>query len=117
VLIEGAWTYRMQARVSRKPLDRIERLPQAIRDIAWRAQLRLCHRYRRLAAAGKPKVVVTIAIAREIGRLHLGDRPDRPATTGDRITGPPTEGDRSASAQLHPEAPGGRRAGWGFLGV
>ena len=34
MLIEGAWTYRMQARVSRKLLDRIERLPQAIRDIA-----------------------------------------------------------------------------------
>src|SRR5262245_6644459 len=41
VLIEGAWTYRMQARVGRKLLDRIERLPQAIRDLAWRAQLRL----------------------------------------------------------------------------
>jgi transposase len=66
VLIEGAWTYRMQARVSRKLLDRLERLPQAIRDIAWRAQLRLCQRYRRLAAAGKPKVVVTTAIAREM---------------------------------------------------
>jgi transposase len=66
VLIEGAWTYRMQARVSRKLLDRLERLPQAIRDIAWRAQLRLCHRYRRLTAAGKPKVVVTTAIAREM---------------------------------------------------
>jgi transposase len=52
VLIEGAWTYRMQARVSRKLLDRLEHLPQAIRNIAWRAQLRLCHRYRRLAAAG-----------------------------------------------------------------
>ncbi len=66
VLIEGAWTYRMQARVSRKLLDRIERLPQTIRDIAWRAQLRLCQRYRRLAVAGKPKVVVTTAIAREM---------------------------------------------------
>ena len=64
VLIEGAWTYRMQARVSRKLLDRIEHLPQAVRDAAWRAQLRLCHRYRRLVAAGKPKVVVTTAIAR-----------------------------------------------------
>jgi transposase len=41
VLIEGAWTYRMQARVSRKLLDRIERLPQAVREVAWRAQLRL----------------------------------------------------------------------------
>ena len=56
----------MQARVSRKLHDRLEQLPQAVRDVAWRAQLRLCNRYRRLAAAGKPKVVVTTAIAREM---------------------------------------------------
>ena len=66
VLIEGAWTYRMPARVSRKLHDRNEKLPPAIRDIAWKGQLRLCSRYRRLAAAGKPKVVVTTAIAREM---------------------------------------------------
>lgn len=66
VLIEGAWTYRMQARVSRKLHDRIEPLPSAIRDIAWKAQLRLCGRYRHLIAAGKAKVVVTTAIAREM---------------------------------------------------
>ena len=65
-LIEGAWTYRMQARISRKLHDRIEPLPQEIRDIAWKAQLRLCTRYRRLAATGKPTVVVTTAIAREM---------------------------------------------------
>lgn len=65
-LIEGAWTYRMQARISRKLHDRNENLPQAIRDIAWKAQVRLCARYRRLAAAGKAKVVVTTAIAREM---------------------------------------------------
>jgi transposase len=66
VLIEGAWTYRMPARVSRKLHDRNEKLPPAIRDIAWKGQMRLCARYRRLAAAGKPKVVVTTAIAREM---------------------------------------------------
>jgi transposase len=66
VLIEGAWTYRMSARVSRKLHDRIEPLPAAVRDIAWKAQLRLCARYRRLAATGRPKVVVTTAIAREM---------------------------------------------------
>jgi transposase len=66
VLIEGAWTYRMSARVSRKIHDRLEPLPTAIRDLAWKAQVRLCARYRRLAAAGKPKVVVTTAIAREM---------------------------------------------------
>jgi len=38
----------------------------AIRDIAWKGQIRLCSRYRRLVAAGKPKVVVTTAIAREM---------------------------------------------------
>jgi len=66
VLIEGAWTYRMTARVSRKLHDRLEPLSAVIRDIAWKAQVRLCARYRRLAAAGKPKVVVTTAIAREM---------------------------------------------------
>jgi transposase len=66
VLIEGAWTYRMSARVSRKLHDRLEGLPAAVRDIAWKAQLRLCARYRRLAATGRPKVVVTTAIAREM---------------------------------------------------
>jgi transposase len=66
VLIEGAWTYRISARVSRKLHDRLERLPVAVRDIAWKAQLRLCARYRRLAASGRPKVVVTTAIAREM---------------------------------------------------
>jgi transposase len=66
VLIEGAWTYRMNARVSRKLHDRLEPLSAAVRDIAWKAQVRLCARYRRLAASGKPKVVVTTAIAREM---------------------------------------------------
>ena len=65
-LIEGAWTYRMQARISPKLERRLEALPQAVRDIAWKAQLRLCARYRRLVAGGKPAAVVTTAIAREM---------------------------------------------------
>ena len=55
-----------EARVSRKLLDRVESLPQAVRDIAWKGQLRMCQRYRHLMAAGKPKVVATTAIAREM---------------------------------------------------
>jgi transposase len=66
VLIEGAWTYRMPARVSPKLHERLEGLPKAVRDIAWKAQVRLCNRYRRLAALGKAKAVVTTAIAREM---------------------------------------------------
>ncbi len=65
-LIEGAWSYRMQARVGRKMFDRLEGLPRAVRDIAWKGQLRMCRRHRHLIAAGKPKVVVTTAIAREM---------------------------------------------------
>ena len=65
-LIEGAWTYRMQARISRKLHDRLAGLPQGVRDIAWKAQVRLCARYRRLVARGKPPVVVATAIAREM---------------------------------------------------
>ncbi len=56
----------MQARVSRKLHDRIEELPQHIRDIAWKAQVRLYGRYHRLVAKGKPTLVVTTAIAREM---------------------------------------------------
>jgi hypothetical protein len=54
----------MQAMVSRKLHDRLEDLPQGIRDTACKAQVRLCARYRRLVVKGKPNV--TAAIAREI---------------------------------------------------
>lgn len=66
VLIEGAWTYRCRARVGRDNLARLEGLPKAVRAIAWKAQIRLCARYRRLAARGKARTVVTTAIAREM---------------------------------------------------
>ena len=58
------------ARVSRKLHDRNVEISTAIRDIAWKGQIWVCSPYRQLAAAGNPKVVVTIAIARE--QLYLG---------------------------------------------
>jgi transposase len=66
VLIEGAWTYRFPARKSRLLQERQAGLPKAVCDIAWKAQLRLCGRYRKLMARGKRQVVVTVAIAREM---------------------------------------------------
>ena len=45
---------------------RLEGLPKAVRDIAWKAQTRLCGRYRRLSAAGKKLPVTIAAIAREM---------------------------------------------------
>jgi transposase len=83
VLIEGAWTYRMPARASRKLHERNQKLSPKIRDIAWKGQIRLCSRYRRLAATGKPKVVVTTAIAREmVGFIWAITRVAQPALEG-----------------------------------
>jgi hypothetical protein len=66
LLIEAAWTYRFPARVSRELLRRQESQSKPIREIAWKAQLRLCARYRKPARTGKPANVVTTAIAREL---------------------------------------------------
>ena len=66
LLIEAAWSYRFPARISRELLLRQENQPKPIRDIAWKGQLRLCARYRKLARTGKPANVVTTAIAREL---------------------------------------------------
>ena len=66
VLVEAAWAYRLPARVSRVLLKRQEGLSKEVCDISWKAQVRLCSRYRRLWAKGKPKQVIVTAIAREL---------------------------------------------------
>ena len=66
VLVEAAQAYAYPARVSRHLLKRQEGIPQPILDIAWNAQVRLCGRFRRLMAKGKPGNKVVTAIAREL---------------------------------------------------
>jgi hypothetical protein len=41
-------------------------LPKVVTDIAWRAQTRLCARFRRLAARKLPTNKIVVAIAREL---------------------------------------------------
>jgi transposase len=65
-LIEGAWAYRYPAKVSRHLHLRLETLPKPIQDISWKAQVRLCTRYRKLSARGKHANQVVVAIAREL---------------------------------------------------
>jgi transposase len=65
-LVEGAWAYRYPAKVSRHLQLRLERVPAEVRAIAWKAQLRLCKRYRVLSARGKHVNQVVVAIAREM---------------------------------------------------
>ena len=66
VLIEAAWSYRFPARISREQLLRQESLAKPIRETAWKAQERLCRRYRKLIRGGKLPTVATAAIAREL---------------------------------------------------
>jgi transposase len=66
LLVEAAWSYRHPARVSRDIQCRHEGIPKAIIDRAWDAQLRLCRRYRKLAARGKHVNIAVVAIAREL---------------------------------------------------
>jgi transposase len=65
-LVEGAWAYRSPAKVSRHLPRRLETQPKGLQDISWKAQLRLCKRYRRLVSRGKHPNVVTVAMAREL---------------------------------------------------
>jgi hypothetical protein len=46
--------------------QRLEGLPKEVRDIAWKAQVRLRGRFRRRTAAGKKARVIIVAIAREM---------------------------------------------------
>ena len=66
LLTEAAWNYRFRARIGYRAQRRAEELPQAIRDVAWKAQLRLTGRFARLRARGVQINKVCVAVAREL---------------------------------------------------
>ena len=66
LLVEGAHTYRYAANISTDMQKRQEGLPKDIIEIAWKAQLRLCKRYKKMIAKGKHYNLVVTAIAREM---------------------------------------------------
>jgi transposase len=66
VLVEAAWTYRHPARKTATLQRRAERTSDEVQEIAWKAQKRMCSRYKSLEARGKLKVQVCTAIAREL---------------------------------------------------
>jgi len=70
-LIEEAWAYRYPAKVSRQRHLRLEKVPKPMQAISWKAQVRLCKRYRQLIARGKNAHQVVVAIAREL-RAFIG---------------------------------------------
>ncbi len=66
VLIESAWHYRHQPRLSNRQRALHKELDPSLVEIAWNAQLRLSRRYLRLNAKNKPAGKVVTAIAREL---------------------------------------------------
>jgi transposase len=66
VLVQSAWCYRFPARVTKKKEPVLAVAEKKIRDIAWRAQVRLCSRYRKFITGGKHSSVACAAVAREL---------------------------------------------------
>ena len=66
ILVEAAWAYRYPARVSKDKQVKVAAAPRRVREIAWKAQTRLCGRFRTLLRKAKKPTVVATAIAREL---------------------------------------------------
>ena len=66
ILVECSWSYQHPPRVGKEKQERVAAAPQAVGEIAWKAQCRLSARYRALTRKGKPKTVAVTAVAREL---------------------------------------------------
>jgi transposase len=66
LLVESAWSYRLKARKSAYLLKRQEGVSDAVAELSWKAQVRLCGRYQRLLQKGKPKGKIIVSIARDL---------------------------------------------------
>jgi len=84
VLVEAAWAYRHPPRVGYEKQAQVAAAPVPAREIAWKAQVRLCARFRLLSRKGKKSTVIATAIARELAAfiwaIHcevIGSRPVR----------------------------------------
>lgn len=65
-LVEAAWCYRFPARKTAHLQRRATKSSEAVQAIAWKAQKRLCGRYRHLIENGKMGVQAVTAVAREL---------------------------------------------------
>ena len=65
-LVESAWAYQHRPNVGTGIAQRQAGLPPEVIARSWAAQLRLCGRFRHLAARKNTKSVVAAAVAREL---------------------------------------------------
>ena len=66
MLVECAWSYRFPARQTMHLKRKAKDAPASAKEIAWKAQKRLCGRYRDLIQSGKNTKQTTVAVAREL---------------------------------------------------
>lgn len=66
ILVESAWHYRRQPRMSKAIRERNDRVSAPVRVIAWKAQQRLNKRLNHLISRGKPATRAVTAVAREL---------------------------------------------------
>jgi transposase len=66
IVIEAAWSYRHFPSIGKTLAARQRGQTEEVKEIAWKAQCRLFHRYRKLLAAGKSRQQAVTAIGREL---------------------------------------------------
>jgi transposase len=88
LLVESAWSYRLKARKSAHLLKRQGGVSDAVADLSWKAQVRLCGRYQRLLHQGKPKGKIIVSIARELAGFiwALGNFTDQEEAKGKKAS-------------------------------
>jgi transposase len=66
VIVEAAWAYQHKPWIGGWLAKRQQGLDEETKAIAWKAQWRLCTRYKKMAARGKEKPEIVTAIGREL---------------------------------------------------
>lgn len=66
IVVEASWSYRLRPGIGPELRKRQQGVPDEIKEIAWKAQIRLTRRFARLAAAGKDQRKIVTAVGREL---------------------------------------------------
>ena len=101
VLVEGAWSYRFPARVTSPIQARLDDAPEAVRAIAWKAQVRLCARFRRACGCRQERQRGHYRSRPRDGGLRLGDRMPGPAQGGCRLSRSSTKTISKENGSIH----------------
>jgi transposase len=82
LLTEAAWNYRFKVRICKQAHQRQRDLPEHIRAMAWKAQLRLTQRFAALQKRGVQVNKICVAVARELAGFiwAIGRTANPPAT-------------------------------------